>query len=52
MQIDEADGKIVIPWSVMEGYPYEQILTVTMEEMNRDLGCIKVILNRFVSINT
>ena len=32
-EVDPADGKIVIPWSVMEGYPYESEAELAMESL-------------------
>lgn len=42
-QIDEGDGKIVIAWSVMEDYPYENETTEFMDTISKDLGCMKTV---------
>ena len=42
-QIDEGDDKIVIAWSVMEDYPYENETTEFMASISQDLGCLKTV---------
>ena len=32
-EVDPADGKIAIPWAVMEGYPYESEAELAMESL-------------------
>ena len=32
-EVDPDDGKIVIPWAVMEGYPYESEAELAMESL-------------------
>ena len=35
-EVDPADGKIVIPWAVMDGYPYESKAEQAMESLRLD----------------
>lgn len=40
---DPADNKIVIAWSVEQGYPWTEKTIQIMERMGRDLGCLKTV---------
>ena len=40
---DPVDNKIVIAWSVEEGYPWTEKTIKIMERMGQDLGCLKTV---------
>ena len=39
-EIDPSDGKIVIPWSVMDGYPYEYESELAMQSLRYNVNVI------------
>ena len=42
-QVDPADNKIVLPWSVTENHPFESKFEIYMKRMGKDLDCIKTV---------
>ena len=40
-EIDPSDGKIVIPWSVMDGYPYEYASELAMRSLRYNVNIIQ-----------